>query len=954
METDNNSEDFSVATPAPRNTASLAYSCPVDTAPTVLSTNPANGTIQVAWNSNLDITFSEAVNVTGDWFDLTCSTSGEHTAVISGGPTTFTLDPDVDFVSGDICTLTVFAANVADQDTIDPPDSMQANYSSSFTAYVDVCTLPYTPIYQIQGSGTLAAIVGTVTTEGVVVGDFEGSASQAGFYIQDLIGDGNVATSDGIFVYTGSNNFVSAGQVVRVTGYARERYNQTAINGYNSNTAVVPLANITNCGSGSVTPVDVLMPFEAPSTLEQYEGMLVRFPQALEIAEYFNYDRFGEIVLGLPFEGQSRLYTPTAVVEPGAPAIDLAYQNSLRRITLDDVNSAQNPTVLRHPNGLPFSLDNMFRGGDLVQNAIGILGYDFNLYRIMPTGPADYSAVNPRPVEPEEVGGRLQVAAMNTLNYFLTIDTGVWICGPNLDMECRGADTAEELARQRAKLLQALYSLDAAVIGLNELENTTGVEPLADIVAGLNALYGYDAYAYIDTGVIGTDAIRVGLIYRTADVTPLGSYQILDSTVNPLFLDTKNRPSLAQTFEENSTGAIFTVAVNHFKSKGSDCNDVGDPDLGDGAGNCNLTRMYAAQALVDWLATDPTGSGDPDFIILGDLNSYTMEDPIDAILAGPDDTLGTADDYTNLIYDHLGLFAYSYVYDGQNGYLDHALANLGMAAQVTGVTDWHINADEADVVDYDMTFKPVSQEALYEPNAYRASDHDAVIVGLDLLNLPPTVDAGGPYSTSVNNGVLVNAMGYDPEGKDLAYAWDLDNDGYFETPGYEVWYQAGAETGIFTIAVQVTDTGGLTAMDFAVVAVYDPAGEFVTGGGWVATAEGKGEFSFDAKYRRNNPYPIGIFTYLIENTGLYFTSTSFDWLVVNDGVSWLRGTGTFNGMAGYTFLLSAVDGALTGGVDTFRIQIWDATGALVHDSEPGAAEYAAPTTPLGGGSITVH
>ena len=101
------------------------------------------------------------------------------------------------------------------------------------------------------------------------------------------------------------------------------------------------------------------------------------------------------------------------------------------------------------------------------------------------------------------------------------------------------------------------------------------------------------------------------------------------SAVDPRFIDTKSRPSLAQTFEVNATGARFTVVVNHFKSKGSDCLDVGDPDLGDGQGNCSQTRRAAAEALVDWLATDPTGSGDPDFIIMGDLNSYAQEDTID-------------------------------------------------------------------------------------------------------------------------------------------------------------------------------------------------------------------------------------------------------------------------------------------------------------------------------------
>ena len=937
--------------------------CAGDVAPFVASTFPANGDSNIQLEADINISFSEPVDVTSASFDLTCSLSETHTFALSGSSSDFTLNPDVDFSLTDSCTLTVWAAAVSDQDTDDPPDTMLADFTASFTT-IGVCELDYTHIYSIQGSGMSAAITGIVTTQGVVVGDFETSTSLSGFYLQDLTGDGDGTTSDGIFVFTGSPDLVSAGQVVRVTGYARERFNQTALNGSNSNSSPVPAGNIIICGSGSVAPVEVTMPFENPDYLERFEGMSVIFPQVLVISEYFNYDRFGEMVLGLPFEGQSRLFTPTSVVEPGDPAIDLAYQNSLRRITLDDVTSAQNPTILHHPNGLPFSLTNLFRGGDLVQNAIGVLGYDFSLYRIMPTGPADFTAVNPRPMAPAEVGGKLQIAAMNTLNYFLTPDypTGNPLdnkCGPDLNMECRGVDSDQplEFTRQRTKLLAALAGLDAAVIGLNEIENTTGVEPLADIVAGLNDIFGAGVYAYIDTGVIGTDAIRVGLIYRPGEVTPVGNFELLTTAIDPRFLDTKNRPTLAQTFEENSTGARFTVAVNHLKSKGSDCNDVGDPDVGDGQGNCNLTRQAAAQALVDWLATDPTGSGDPDFIIMGDLNSYAMEDPIDAIKAGTDDVEGTADDYTNLIFDYQGLYAYSYVFDGQNGYLDHALANASMAAQITGVTDWHINADESDVVDYDTSFKPPEQEALYETNAYRASDHDAVLVG---INLPPSVDAGGPYATRVNNSVLVSAVGFDPEEEPLAYAWDLDNDGTFETMGQEVLYLAGAMPGIYPIQVQVTDSGGLTAIDQAVVAVYDPSDGFGTGGGWIdspagayaldPTLTGKGEFTFDAKYTKKNPNPVAAVSYMIEKAGLYFAGTGYDWLVVDGENIWLRGVGTFNGVDGYGFLLTAADGS-----DAFRIQIWEiASGLLVYDSEPGAGEYAPATTPLGGGSIFIH
>jgi predicted extracellular nuclease len=522
------------------------------------------------------------------------------------------------------------------------------------------------------------------------------------------------------------------------------------------------------------------MPFASATAPERFEGMLVRLAQTLVISEYFNYDQFGEIVLALPLSSETRPFTGTAIDEPGAAANARTLANSLRRITLDDGRGNQNPTFNRHPNGGEFAIGNLFRGGDTVANTIGVLGFDFNIYRIQPTGPADYTAANLRPDAPEPIPGRLHVAAMNTLNFFLTLDypSGDPLdnkCGPGQDVECRGADADQttEFTRQRDKLLEALKGLDGDVIGLNELENTTGVDPLGDpvkgIVTGLNGALGAGTYASINTGTIGTDAIRVGIIYKPGVVTPVGAFKVLTSAVDPRFIDTKSRPALAQTFEENATGERFTVVVNHLKSKGSSCNDVGDPDLGDGQGNCAETRELAAQALVDWIATDPTGSSDPDFLIMGDLNSYAQEDSIDAIKAGSDDIAGTSDDWTNLIAAYQGTYAYSYTFDGQAGYLDHALANATVVGQVKGAADWHINSDEPDIVDYDTTFKSPPQEATYEVNPYRSSDHDPVMLGLD-LNAPPTIAvvAGGSCSATAGGTMLVAVDDLQTDPDDLA------------------------------------------------------------------------------------------------------------------------------------------------------------------------------------------
>ncbi len=149
-------------------------------------------------------------------------------------------------------------------------------------------------------------------------------------------------------------------------------------------------------------------------------------------------------------------------------------------------------------------------------------------------------------------------------------------------------------------------------------------------------------------------------------------------------------------------------------------------------------------------------------MIIGDLNAYDKEDPIDAILEGADDALSTTDDYTDLIFNFIGEDAYSYVFDGRIGYLDHALANQELLTQVSGTTIWHINADEADLIDYDMAFKQDAQDAIYAPDAYRSSDHDPVIIGLSLDNAIPVADAQNA-AVDEDDSVAITLTGSDEE-----------------------------------------------------------------------------------------------------------------------------------------------------------------------------------------------
>lgn len=574
-----------------------------------------------------------------------------------------------------------------------------------------------TLIHTIQGSDASSPLRGAsgVVIEGVVVGDFQDTSSElGGFFVQeeDDQADANPATSEGIFVFDNGSGFdVAEGDVVRVQGSVTEFFELTELTNIDA---------VAVCGSGaSVTATEITFPLTARDDLEPYEGMRVTFPQELTITEVFNLGRFGEV--GLSQGG--RLFNPTNIVAPGPAAGALQAENDLRRILLDDGSNVQNPDPIIYPTP-ELSATNTLRAGDTVMEITGVLSYAFGEYRVHPTTSPSFASMHPRAPEPADVGGTLRVASFNVLNYFNGDGTGGGF------PTARGADSLAEFNRQRDKIIAAIRAIDADIVGLVELEND-GYGPdsaIQDLVNGLNATDA--AYAFIDPGVasIGSDAIAVGFIYQPDAVTPAGAAAILDSSVDPDFIDSKNRPALAQTFTENATGEKVPVVVNHLKSKGSDCDDLGDPDTGDGQGNCNQTRTRAAVALTEWLATDPTGSADPDILIIGDLNAYAQEDPITAI---------TGAGYTNLIGKFVGAAAYSFVFFGQAGYLDHALASASLTPRVTDVTEWHINADEPRVLDYNTENKSAGQlTSLYRADPYRSADHDPVVIG---LNLAPKV-----------------------------------------------------------------------------------------------------------------------------------------------------------------------------------------------------------------------
>jgi uncharacterized repeat protein (TIGR01451 family) len=624
-------------------------------------------------------------------------------------------------------------------------------------------------IHDVQGNGAATPIPGsTVTVEGVVTANFQGTNKLQGFFLEeeDADYDADPNTSEGIFIFCSScPTAVAEGQRVKATGTVSEFNNMTEITASTAGSVVITNAG-NNLAQVTPSPVDLPIAGVVDTFYEAREGMKVTFIDTLSVSEYFELGRYGQIIL---YEGgRPRQFTEA---NPPSVAGNAAWADTLsrRKVILDDDNNQQewyltSSTPVPGPaDGLQyvyypranggFSVGtqgvDFFRGGDLVNGLTGVLHWSFpgfgaDTWRLRPTAaePTTFTIANPRPVTPPAVSGAIKAVGMNLLNYFTTIDTtssnNSGPCGPDGLQDCRGADSAAELNRQRARAALVICTLNADVYGFAELENTTPSASITDLLGAVNTLCGgAHPYAFVNTGgTLGTDAIRVQQIYRTGIVSPVGS-PLVD--LDPIH----NRPPTAQTYDvvdaaNPAFGQRFTVVINHFKSKGSSAGLPGDADIGDGAGASNATRTAQASRLLTWInSTVLPAAGDPDVLLLGDFNAYAKEDPINTLIAGG---------YTDLETLFHGANAYSYLFDGQLGHLDYGFASASLLPQVTGADAWHINADEVDLFDYndevkdtgEATFeeKPdgsalVPPRVVFQPGSpYRASDHDPVLVGL--------------------------------------------------------------------------------------------------------------------------------------------------------------------------------------------------------------------------------
>ncbi len=707
QDTDNNSADFTVGAPNPRNTASPLNVCPIDIAPSVSSTTPANGDMSIAVDASITINFNEPVNGAGTWFTISCANSGSHAAVVTGGPTNFTLNPDVDFTSNETCTVTVLASQVTDQDLLDPPDNMLADYGFSFTTLG-----PPTFIHDIQGASHISPMNGILVTNvnGIVT-----AKRSNGFYLQDPNPDSNDATSEGIFVFTSSSPAVSVGDSVRVGGTVQEfrpggsggltNLTTTEIGSPGRTVTVLssgnPLPAPTIIGTGGRIPPTTVIEDDALGDVEtsgvfdpandgidfyeSLEGMSVQVNDAVATGPWHDFGSNREI----PVLGDNGANASVRTARGGI--VIQAGDFNPERIILNDL-IAGGPTLP------PVNVSDSFPGATL-----GVIDYSFGNYKLeVTTLPNLASGGLTQEVTFAADSDHLAVATFNVENLAPTDPQSKF-------------DTLAEL------IVYHLQSPD--VIAIEEIQDNNGVTDddtvdasttwsklIAAIQAASGPTYQYrqiDPVNGQDGGAPGGN-IRQGFLFRTdrglsfIDRPGAGSttanavagsgagtqLQYSPGRIDPANAAFNNsRKPLAAEFAFN--GRHLFLIANHFNSKGGDNPLFGhfQPPVF----SSEVQRHQQAQIVHNFVQSILTADPNADAIVLGDINDFQFSDPV-RTLTGENVSSVILNDLINTLPV---AERYSYVFDGNSEVLDHSLLSNNLFGTPFEYDVVHVNSEFA-------------------------------------------------------------------------------------------------------------------------------------------------------------------------------------------------------------------------------------------------------------------
>ncbi len=760
--------------------------CILDLPPSVHSYAPASGATEVSPATAIAVAFSESIAAKEGWLAISCA-GQEVPMMITGGPRQYAGVPADGLLPAQApCTAVIKAGHVRDQDGY--ADPLPGDVTWQFTTGplpFGSCGAPATFIHDLDARllDDPAFVEEQVTVEAVVTGAFQGAGALGGFFLQEESPqvDKDPATSEALFVPDGEQvPTVTTGQIIRLQGRAAARDGLVHL---------TPVVRADICpGESTIEPYRVSVPIDGQTLHARRLGMLVTTSEALAVIGSDELGSDGRLLLAPAWQPY-----PTSILPPGPEATSLAQTQQDERLILDDGSLVPYPSPLLTYLGPQGTV----RAGDMVGEITGILSLTLSgAYAIQPTQPVSITNSNLRSEPAPLVEGRLRVALVDGGGYFNGDGRGDF-------SGSRGAASAAEFERQRAKLITAILALGADIIPVTGLENDGGHEgsAVADLLAGLNATAaGTTRYAAVSIAEAQAAPTTVpALLYRADRVTPRAAAMPLPGSER-----TAGAALLAQEFVAVTTGHGLAIVVAEFVAR-DDCPPVGDAnaDGGDGQGCWNRRRMEQAAALAQWLQEAYPAEGESEVLVLGELHAYNLEEPLQAL---------GATGYTNIGGLYLDGDAYDRLDDGRGGRTRHAFASPTTAAQLAAVELWDHNAAEPAVLDYRLS----NQAGLYLPDPFRAASHDTLVVDLGRA-MPQAIFANNSPQPI---GHVVRFSNHSTGPQPLRFEWDF-GDGSPRSTAVDMTHRYTA-VGTYTVTLHATTVWGATSEATTAVRI-DPA-----------------------------------------------------------------------------------------------------------------------------------
>ncbi|MEM0550602.1 MULTISPECIES: ExeM/NucH family extracellular endonuclease [Aeromonas] len=683
-----------------------------------------------------------------------------------------------------------------------------------------------TPIPTIQGTGSGSQFATDTVTDknGNITGKISpgtfmvrgvvttlGQSLTKGFYLTDPAGDGNPATSDGIFVYLNDSKLATnypalkPGTEVCLEARVEEYYGGTQL----KPTFEANKARLQVTAQGLTVPTSVLQVNEGETlaqALNRHEGMRVRLDSSSDLHLTRNYGFDYKVYRNnVELSHKAPLLKPTQLHIASSPkAVALAAKNGSNRLVVESDYKAQDGVLPWFPG---WDADQGYlRIGDQLTGLEGVIVYNKDAFRLVVPSDVTLSAGallrtpedDRQPAPARARGSNLRIGSFNVLNYFTSHSSigGALnvLCKDQADADSakgcnRGAKSQADFEKQRTKIVNAITEMDADLLGLMEMENNGFGDNSAinNLVTRLNEQQkdASKRYAYVrlpaslltSEKFFGGDAIMVAMIYRPALLTPASEANVIRMpeqryTTGGVAKTAGQRDSLVQSFTVAGSKDPLTLVVNHLKSKGSGCYENGDgkTEPADLQGKCTEFRVSTAKVLGEAVSKLPG-----QVLLVGDFNSYAKEDPIRVLtdynpaaserkIVSASHTFIGDQSYEQLgrkVTRSYGLIdlnvkfnkekAISYSYDSELGTLDYALANPALASKVANVADWHINSFESNLFEYGNQY---TGTLLKSDNPFSASDHDPIIVDLKMKGDAVKPDHGSSGGGALGLGLL--------------------------------------------------------------------------------------------------------------------------------------------------------------------------------------------------------